>query len=212
MRSDDKQGVHREAAELAEVAVRLQTARDTGDLLTVSAELAQTFFACPFAGVATLGRASTLLDVAGPAAELIRGEAAVPDSAWHQALAGNEPTVAGHPGSPDGQVTHVPLIPGRGRAVGVLSLYGAGAKLTYGRAFATHVAVAMESLRYQDKLHRSMDAHRVVSSSLGMLMERYNIDAREAYDVLSGISLEHNVKLPEIARRVIEDRNLPVTG
>jgi hypothetical protein len=205
VRPVEKQGGHGEAAELADVALRLQTARNTSDLLTVSAELAATFFACPQVAVTALGRNAIVLDVAGPAADLVRAEVTATDGAWHRATAGAGP-VRGD------AVTHVPLIPGRGRAVGVLSLYDGSVDLTYVRAFATHVAVALESLRYQDKLRRSMDAHRVVSSSLGMLMERYNIDAREAYDVLSGISLEHNVKLPEIARRVIDDRDLPAAG
>ena len=212
LRTDDEQIVRRKAAELADVALRLQSARDTTDLLTVTAELAATFFACPLVGVATLGRDAALLDVAGPAADLLRDDAATPAGAFRRSLEVAEPVSADVRDAR--RVTHVPLIPGRGRAVGVLSLYWPGTvtDLTYVRPFSTHVAVAMESLWYQHRLHASIETHRLVSSSLGVLMERYGIDSREAYEVLSGISLEYNVKLPEIARRVIEDRDLPVSG
>ncbi|MET9268551.1 ANTAR domain-containing protein [Kribbella sp. NPDC003557] len=212
MRTDDEQSVRRKAAELADAALRLQSAMDTTDLLTVTAELAAAFFACPLVGVAALGRDAALLDVAGPAADLVRDEASVPTSALRRSLEAGEPLSAGGQGG-ERRVTHVPLIPGRGRAFGMLSLYwpGAAPDLTYVGPFSTHVAVAMESLWYQHRLHASIEAHRVVSSSLGMLMERYGIDSREAYEVLSGISLEYNVTLPEIARRVIEDRDLPVS-
>ena len=212
LRTDDEQIVRRKAAELADVALRLQSARDTTDLLTVTAELAGAFFACPLVGVATLGRDAALLDAAGPAADLLRDDASAPAGALRRSLQAGEPLSDG--GQSGGRrVTHVPLIPGRGRAVGVLSLYwpGTATDLTYVRPFSTHVAVAMESLWYQHRLHASIETHRLVSSSLGVLMERYGIDSREAYEVLSGISLEYDVKLPEIARRVIEDRDLPVS-
>lgn len=205
--------MRRKAADLADVAMRLQSTRDTTDLLTVTAELAATFFACPLVGVAALGRDAALLEVAGPAADLVRHDASAPAGALRRALEAGEPVSTDGP-SDARRVTHVPLVPGRGRAFGVLSLYWPGATpdLTYVGPFSTHVAVAMESLWYQHRLHASIEAHRLVSSSLGMLMERYGIDSREAYEVLSGISLEYNVTLPEIARRVIEERDLPVSG
>ncbi|MET9315104.1 ANTAR domain-containing protein [Kribbella sp. NPDC003505] len=213
MRTDDEQLARRKAAELADVALRLQSARDTTDLLTVTAELAAAFFGCPSVGVGTLGRDAALLDVAGPAADLLRDDAAAPAGALRRSLEAGEPVSADVRSDAARRVTHVPLIPGRGRAVGVLSLYWPGTvtDLTYVSPFSTHVAVAMESLWYQHRLHASIETHRLVSSSLGVLMERYGIDSREAYEVLSGISLEYNVKLPEIARRVIEDRDLPVS-
>jgi hypothetical protein len=215
LQTHEQQIARQKAAELADVAMRLQSARETPDLLVITAELASAFFACPLVAVASLGRKTALLDVAGPAAELVRDEAAVPTSPWCRSLAGNEPLTVPTASRPvEACVTHAPLIPGRGRAVGVLSLYwsGAPADLTYLGAFSTHVAVAMESLWYQTRLHLSMETHRLESSSLGMLMERYGIDSGEAYDVLSGVSLEHNVKLREIARRVIDERELPASG
>jgi hypothetical protein len=223
LRTDEQRTARHKAAELADVAMRLQSARETPELLAITAELASAFFACPLTGVASLGRKNTLLDVDGPAAELVRDEASVPTSTWSRSLATNEPLTDSVPTGTSASrlveagvngVTHAPLIPGRGRAVGVLSLYWSGtpADLTYLGPFSTHVAVAMESLWYQSRLNVSMEAHRVVSSSIGILMERYGIDSRAAYDVLSGVSLEHNVTLREIARRVIDDRELPASG
>ena len=112
------------------------------------------------------------------------------------------------------ELTHVPLVPGRGRAVGVLSLYWTGPVADQAdlQRFSTHVALAVETLWYQQRLQASIEVHRVVSSSLGVLMERYGIDSVEAYDVLSRVSLEHKVKLRDIAVRVIDDHDTLAQG
>ncbi|MGZ0148189.1 ANTAR domain-containing protein [Kribbella sp. WER1] len=195
------------AAELGQVALQLHAAEQLPDLLAVTAGVAAGFFGCPRVGVASLGPRAVLLDVAGPAAELVRTEVADPASAWRRSVEANEAMTTG---AEAGGTTHVPLVPGRGRAVGVLSLYWSReiADPAYLGPFCTHVAVAMESLWYQTRLQTSMDAHRLVSSSLGILMERYGIDSRQAYDVLSDVSLQHKVRLREIARRVVDDRDL----
>ncbi|MGW7686313.1 ANTAR domain-containing protein [Kribbella sp. NPDC054772] len=228
MRSDGERVVRPTAATFGDVALRLHSAREMNELLVVTAELAAEIFACSLVGAATLSRGATLLDVAGTAAGFVRDEAAVPTSAWHRTLAASESlsvdvsvgirdvpalaaglTEAGVRG-----LTHVPLVPGRGRAVGVLSLYwtGTAADQVDLQRFATHVALAMETLWYQHRLQASIESHRVVSSSLGILMERYGIDSREAYDVLSQVSLEHKVKLRDIAGRVIDDQDLLAPG
>ncbi|MFF0344326.1 GAF and ANTAR domain-containing protein [Kribbella sp. NPDC004875] len=228
MRSDGERLVRPTAATFGDVALRLHSAREMAELLVVTADLAAEIFACPLVGVATLSRGAALLDVVGTAAGFVRAEAAEPASAWHRTLdAGESLSVDASVGIRDiralapglteagvRELAHVPLVPGRGRAVGVLSLYwtGSPADATDLQRFATHVALAMETLWYQHRLQASIETHRVVSSSLGILMERYGIDSREAYDVLSKVSLEHRVKLRDIAVRVIDDQDLLASG
>jgi hypothetical protein len=51
---------------------------------------------------------------------------------------------------------------------------------------------------------RAVESHRLVGQAMGILIERHRIVSEEAFDVLRRASQDHNVKLREIARRVID--------
>ena len=53
-------------------------------------------------------------------------------------------------------------------------------------------------------LERAVESHRLVGQAMGILIERHRITSEEAFEVLRRASQDHNVKLREVARRVIE--------
>jgi len=53
-------------------------------------------------------------------------------------------------------------------------------------------------------LERAVESHRLVGQAMGILIERHRIVAQEAFDVLRRASQDHNIKLREVAQRVVE--------
>ena len=63
--------------------------------------------------------------------------------------------------------------------------------------------------RSEANLARAVESHRLVGQAMGILIERHRILSEEAFDVLRRASQEHNVKLREVAQRVIETGSEP---
>ena len=74
---------------------------------------------------------------------------------------------------------------------------------------ARHAAVAMASTREQDNLWKAIDARQLIGQAQGILMERFAIDAEQAFTVLRRYSQDRNLKLNVVAQRLIETRRLP---
>jgi len=74
---------------------------------------------------------------------------------------------------------------------------------------ARHAAVALDSARDTEHLWRAIDARNLVGQAQGILMERFGIDADQAFGVLRRYSQDNNVKLHDVAERLIETRALP---
>lgn len=75
--------------------------------------------------------------------------------------------------------------------------------------FARHAAVALSSARVNDNLWKAIDARRLVGQAQGILMERFAIDADQAFAVLRRYSQDRNLKLHVVAERLIATRRLP---
>lgn len=74
---------------------------------------------------------------------------------------------------------------------------------------ARHAAVAMDSARDTEHLWKAIDARNLVGQAQGILMERFGIDAEQAFAVLRRYSQDRNTKLQEVAQRLVEGRTLP---
>lgn len=74
--------------------------------------------------------------------------------------------------------------------------------------FARHAAVALSSARDAANLWKAIDARRLIGQAQGILMERFQVDADQAFAVLRRYSQDHNVKLQEVARRLVDTRSL----
>jgi AmiR/NasT family two-component response regulator len=54
-----------------------------------------------------------------------------------------------------------------------------------------------------------MDARKVIGIAMGILMERYSIEADRAFDVLQRHSQANNIKLREVAQMIADRQPLP---
>jgi len=75
--------------------------------------------------------------------------------------------------------------------------------------FARHAAVALSAARETANLWRAIDARRLIGQAQGILMERFAIDADQAFGVLRRYSQDRNLKLHHVAERLIATRRLP---
>jgi GAF domain-containing protein len=101
--------------------------------------------------------------------------------------------------------------------LGALNLYAKepdrfnGDARAVGHILAQHAAVALAKSRLQANLWQAIDARKVVGQAQGMLMERFDLDADRAFAVMRRYSQDNNVKLREVAQRLINTRRLPDT-
>jgi GAF domain-containing protein len=103
------------------------------------------------------------------------------------------------------------------RGMGALSLYADQAaafndlheRVT--TLLATFAALALAEAQRADQLHDALGNRDVIGQAKGILMERHGITGDAAFGVLSRISQAENMKLAEIARRLVETGRLPAS-
>lgn len=74
---------------------------------------------------------------------------------------------------------------------------------------ARHAAVALSSSRNTENLWRAIDSRKRIGQAQGFLMARYHLTEDQAFAVLVRYSQNSNIKLREVAERVIEGGGLP---
>jgi GAF domain-containing protein len=100
------------------------------------------------------------------------------------------------------------------RGLGALSLYGDQAaaftdlheRVT--TLLATFAALALAEAQRADQMHDALGNRDVIGQAKGILMERHGVTADAAFSVLSRVSQAENMKLAEIARRLVETGKL----
>lgn len=108
------------------------------------------------------------------------------------------------------------LLETRDRRYGSLNVYSSepGAfdrdDLSTAQIFARHASVALATAQQEEGLMIAIDARKVIGQAQGILMERFDIDADRAFEVLRRYSQNHNEKLHKVAAWVVENRRLPV--
>jgi GAF domain-containing protein len=113
-----------------------------------------------------------------------------------------------------GTELHVPLIAG-GHVIGVLSLFDAATRSfsaddeAIAHILAQHASVAVANAQNDESLAQAIDARRLVGQAMGILMERFDIDADRAFAILRRYSQDTNTKLREVAQHLIDTRRLP---
>lgn len=73
-----------------------------------------------------------------------------------------------------------------------------------GRLFTAHVGLALDSVTVREQLTEAMHTRDLIGQATGILMERLNMDATEAFDSLVRASQRENVKLRDLARRIVD--------
>ncbi|HEU4946781.1 MAG TPA: GAF and ANTAR domain-containing protein [Kribbella sp.] len=74
---------------------------------------------------------------------------------------------------------------------------------------ARHASVALASAREEASLWQAIDARKLIGQAQGILMERFGIDGDKAFAVLRRYSQDYNIKLRDVAQRLIDTRKLP---
>jgi transcriptional regulator with GAF, ATPase, and Fis domain len=102
--------------------------------------------------------------------------------------------------------------------MGALNLYSrqVGAFDDHARAvgaiLAAHAAVAMAAAReheHSEQLEHALQSNRRIGMAMGILMARAHLSEQEAFELLRRTSQYLNIKLREIAERVVETGELP---
>ena len=77
-----------------------------------------------------------------------------------------------------------------------------------GLLFASHAAVAFADAQKLDQLHQAVAARDVIGQAKGILMERYQISAEQAFRLLIRVSQQRNRKLRDLAAELANTRQL----
>lgn len=100
-------------------------------------------------------------------------------------------------------------------SLGALNLYAAEPRAfdadTRGAAlaFAAQAAVALRSASTEEHLRSAMSTRNVIGQAQGILIERFKITPDQAFKLLTRLSQDSNVKLHEVARRLVETGEVP---
>lgn len=100
-------------------------------------------------------------------------------------------------------------------SIGNLNLYDgrpqhfSNADRQVAHVLARHAAIALDTKQDSENLWRAIDARKIIGQAQGILMERYDLDANQAFALLRRYSQDHNVKLHDVALRLIDSRTLP---
>lgn len=78
-----------------------------------------------------------------------------------------------------------------------------------GLMFVSHAAIAYAAIRRQAQLTEAVATRLVIGQAQGMLMERFRMNEGQAFALLTRASQQSNRKLREVARQVVDTRELP---
>ncbi|OBH93277.1 GAF and ANTAR domain-containing protein [Mycobacterium sp. E2733] len=78
---------------------------------------------------------------------------------------------------------------------------------TIGSVFAAHAAAAIMAGRHGQQMQSALSTRDRIGQAKGIIMERYGVDELRAFDLLRRLSQESQVKLVDIAQRVIDTRS-----
>jgi len=98
------------------------------------------------------------------------------------------------------------------RTAGALNLFAFkpnafdGESETFGTVLAAHAAAAILASREGEELQSALSTRDRIGQAKGIIMERYNVDDIQAFDMLRKLSQDSNIRLVDIAQRVIETR------
>jgi GAF domain-containing protein len=72
-----------------------------------------------------------------------------------------------------------------------------------GLVFAAHSSVAWNSAQREEQFKRALASRDLIGQAKGMIMERYGVDAVQAFEVLRKLSQDSNVPLVQVASELV---------
>lgn len=91
-------------------------------------------------------------------------------------------------------------------SLGALNLYSSRRESftadsqTLGGVFAAHAAMALGEAQHVAQLHQALTSRDVIGQAKGILMERFGLDAKDAFSMLVESSQKANMKLVAVAQ------------
>ncbi|GAA4542550.1 GAF and ANTAR domain-containing protein [Mycobacterium paraffinicum] len=76
-----------------------------------------------------------------------------------------------------------------------------------GAVYATHIALAWSIMRRQDQFRSALASRDMIGQAKGIVMERFNLDAVEAFELLTRLSQQSNTRLIDIAKSLIDSEH-----
>jgi transcriptional regulator with GAF, ATPase, and Fis domain len=73
--------------------------------------------------------------------------------------------------------------------------------------FAAHAAVVLGKIREIDSLHEGLSSRTTIGKAVGLLMAKYDLDDDHAFAFLVRTSSHANLKVRDIALKMVEDHN-----
>lgn len=98
------------------------------------------------------------------------------------------------------------------RTAGALNLFGHRPNVwdaeaeTIGSVFAAHAAAAILAGSHAEQLYSAVSTRDRIGQAKGIIMERFGVDDVRAFDLLRMLSQENQMKLVDIAQRIIDTR------
>jgi len=96
-----------------------------------------------------------------------------------------------------------------GETMGALNIYAeqphafGQASRDLGLIFAAHSSVAWNAARRDEQFKRALASRDTIGQAKGMIMERYGVDAVQAFEVLRKLSQDSNVPLVQVATELV---------
>ena len=94
--------------------------------------------------------------------------------------------------------------------MGALNLYADNAHAftdeseEIGLAVATHAALALFAARRDDQFASALASRDTIGQAKGIVMERFDVDAVQAWELMRKLSQDANIKVAELARKLID--------
>ncbi len=79
---------------------------------------------------------------------------------------------------------------------------------TIGSVLAAHAAAAILAARHGEQLESALSTRDRIGQAKGIIMERFGVDDVRAFELLRKLSQESQMKLVDIARRVVDTRGV----
>ena len=76
-----------------------------------------------------------------------------------------------------------------------------------GSVFASHVALAWSMMRRQDQFRSALATRDIIGQAKGVIMERFNLDAVDAFELLTRLSQQSNRRLIDLVEALIESEH-----
>jgi AmiR/NasT family two-component response regulator len=76
-----------------------------------------------------------------------------------------------------------------------------------GLILATHAAVGWNMVRRDEQFRSALASRDIIGQAKGMIMERFKIDAVQAFELLKRLSQSSNTPLAVVARQLVESEH-----